>query len=241
MRNVELEIDYVKDEQNKQEGGSHAQKVPMKKRFSLYNTSKNRNSGSGLGEKENTARTSSSKLMSLSPRNVFKQFTRNQGGEKGEQVVKEHKSMFTTNGRNKSKSTRALHSDLITEIEKEGTQAANLVLDQPTQDDHIVYINCSPEKNTSSRKEIENQYSVSKLVQTPYDSRKSHYTERTVHSASRDKFAQNINVAYNENNDSVQLDHQKKKPNLSSIIMVKQKSGLKTDRALQSEPILEKK
>lgn len=149
--------------------------MPAKKRFSLYNTSKNRNSGSGLGEKENTARTSSSKLMSLSPRNVFKQFTRNQGGEKGEQAVKEHKSMFTTNGRNKSKSTRALHSDLITEIEKEGTQAAaNLVLDQPTQDDHIVCINCSPEKNTSSRKEVEKQCSVSRLVQTPYDSRKSH-------------------------------------------------------------------
>ena len=179
MRNVELEIDYEKDEQNKQEGGSHAQKVPAKKRFSLYNTSKNRNSGSGLGEKENTARTSSSKLMSLSPRNVFKQFTRNQGGEKGEQAVKEHKSMFATTGRNKSKSTRALHSDLITESAKEGAQAsANLVLDQPSQDDHIVCINCSPEKNTSSRKEVELPNSITnsvpKLVQTPYDSRKSH-------------------------------------------------------------------
>jgi hypothetical protein len=89
--------------------------------------------------------------------------------------VKEHKSMFTTNGRNKSKSTRALHSDLITESEKEGAQAtANLVLDQPTQDDHIISINCSPEKNTSSRKEVEILNSMSRLVQTPYDSRKSH-------------------------------------------------------------------
>lgn len=62
-----------------------------------------------------------------------------------------------------------------------------------------------------------------------------------MHSASRDKFAQNVSAAYTENNDSVQLDHEKKKPNLSSIIMVKQKSGLKTDRVLQSEPVLEKK
>ena len=61
-----------------------------------------------------------------------------------------------------------------------------------------------------------------------------------MHSASRDKFAQNASAAYNENNDSIQLDHGKKKPNLSSIIMVKQKSGLKTDRVLQSEPALEK-
>jgi hypothetical protein len=138
--------------------------------------------------------------------------------------VKEHKSMFTTNGRNKSKSTRALHSDLITESEKEGSQAtANLVLDQPTQDDHIISINCSPEKNTSSRKEVEILNSMSRLVQTPYDSRKSHQTERPVHSASRDKFAhaQNVSAAYTENNDSIQLDHGKKKPNLSSIIMVK--------------------
>ena len=119
-------------------------------------------------------------------------------------------------------------------------QGSQLATDGRDRDDHIVYINCSPDKK-GSRQDVDNQYAVSKLVQTPYDSRKSYQTDRSVHSASRDKFSYNMNAAYNENNDSIQLDHQKKQPNTSSIIMVKQKSGLKTDRTLHTEPMVEKK
>lgn len=105
LSNELLSVDFEKEEPTKKETGSHVQKISLKKRLSLYNNSKTHrgDSGSGLNEKEKSTAGSGSKLMSLSPRSVFRRFSRNTPIEKSD--LPQHKSMFNTHARNKS--TRA--------------------------------------------------------------------------------------------------------------------------------------